>query len=136
MKTKKYNWLARLINKVTKADCPNNDSFYYYGRNVNLSSGTRGFVDVTIYDGQSQICFNFDFWTKELCLECYETYSQRDIIIKAFRQIYDCQFERVTIASDEPWEEDIRPYREMIGNDEYDQETVTREYEELLALKA
>jgi hypothetical protein len=40
MKTKKYNWLARLIDKVTKADCPNNDSFYYYGRNVVLSSGT------------------------------------------------------------------------------------------------
>ena len=51
-------------------------------------------------------------------------------------RIYDDRFERVSIAADEPWDDDIKPYREMIGNDEYDQEEVTREYEELLALEA
>ena len=136
MKTKNYNWLTRLIDKITKTDCPNNDSFNYYGRKVVLSSGTRDFVDVTIHDGHSQVCFSFDFWTKELCLESYETYTQRDVIIKAFRRIYNSRFEQVSIAADEPWDDDVKPYREMIGNDEYDQETVTREYEELIALKA
>ena len=112
-------------------------------KNVNLSvySGLlMDFMehpdDVTIYDGHSQICFNFDFWTKELCLESYETYTQRDVIIKAFRRIYNSRFEQVSIAVDEPWDDDIKPYRDMMGNDEYDQETVTREYEELLAHKA
>lgn len=136
MKAKNYNWLARLIDRITKTDCPNNNCFSYYGREVVLSSGTRDFVDVTIYDGHSQICFNFDFWTKELCLESYENYRQRDVIIEAFHRIYDDRFERVSIAADEPWDDDIKPYREMIGNDEYDQEEVTREYEELLALEA
>lgn len=103
---------------------------------VVLSSGTRDFVDVTIHDGRSQVCFSFDFWTKELCLESYETYTQRDVIIKAFRRIYNSRFEQVSIAVDEPWDDDIKPYRDMMGNDEYDQETVTREYEALLALKA
>ena len=136
MKTKNYYWLTRLIDRITKTDCPNNDCFNYYGRKVILSSGTRDYVDVTIHDGRSQVCFSFDFWTKELCLESYETYTQRDVIIKAFHRIYDGRFEQVSIAADEPWDDDVKPYREMIGNDEYDQETVTREYEELLAHKA
>ncbi len=32
MKTKNYNWLIRLIDRITKTDCPNNDCFNYYGR--------------------------------------------------------------------------------------------------------
>ena len=136
MKTKNYNWLTRLVDRITKTDCPNNDCFNYYGRKVILSSGTRDFVDVTIHDRRSQVCFSFDFWTKELCLESYETYTQRDVIIKTFRRIYNSRFEQVSIAVDEPWDDDIKPYRDMMGNDEYDQETVTREYEELIALKA
>jgi len=136
MKTRKYNWLVRLIDRITKTDCPNNHCFNYYGRKVGLSSGTRDFVDVTIHDGRSQVCFSFDFLTKELCLESYETYAQRDVIIKTFRHIYNSRFEQVSIAADEPWDDEIKPYRDMIGNDEYDQEAVTREYEELLAFKA
>ena len=138
MAKKTYKWLERMVDKITKADCPNNNYFRYYGREVTLQSGTRDYVDVHVAerdDGgwlRNQICFTFDFWTKDLCFCSYNSYEERDAIIKAFRKIYGS----VSVESDEPWEDDIRPYQQMLGNDEYDQESVEREYNELMKLKA
>lgn len=141
-KKKSYKWLARLVDKITKKDSPNNNYFWYYGREVTLQSGTRDYVDVTIaevYGGgwhKNEICFTFDFWTRDLCFNSYNSYEERDAIIKAFRKYYDDRWDSVTVEYDEPWEEDIRPYKEMLGDDEYDQESVEREYNKLMELKA
>ena len=142
MAKKTYKWLERLVDKITKKDCPNNNYFWYYGREVTLMSGTRDYVDVTIaevYGGgwhKNEICFTFDFWTRCLCFNSYNSYEERDAIIKAFRKYYDDRWDSVTVKYDEPWEDDIRPYKEMLGDDEYDQESVERECNELMSRKA
>ena len=137
-KKKSYKWLERLVDKITKNDCPNNNYFQYYGREVTLMSGTRDYVDVTVAERDeggwsvNQICFTFDFWTRDLCFSSYNSYEERDIIIKAFRKIYG----GVSVEYDEPWEDDVRPYQQMLGDEEYDQDYVEREYNKLMELKA
>lgn len=132
MAKKNYKWIARLIDKITKTDCPNNNHFYFYGREVNLQSGMGDYMDVYVTNGRSSINFNFDFFTKDLCLESYENYEQRDAIIKAFRSIYS----RVNIDLDQPWDEEEKFYLPMLDNDEYDQEVIQKEYNALLLRKA
>lgn len=132
MKSKSYNWLSRLIDKITKTDCPNNDHFYYYGREVTLQSGTLDYVDAFIIDGNSQINFTFDFYTKELCFDSYESFEQRNVIMQAFRRLYNS----LRIEVDAPWEDEIKSIRKLLGNDEYDQESLQQEYNELLRQEA
>ena len=139
MKKKSYKWLARLVDKITKTDCPNNNYFGYYGHIVTLSSGTRDYVSVTIAENdrgwqKNQIEFNFDFWTKKLDFECYNDYDERDAIIKAFKSIYGRN--NISVVYDAPWEKEEKFYLPMIDNDEYDQESIMREYNELLSHKA
>lgn len=139
MKKKSYKWLARLVDKITKTNCPNNNYFWYYGHIVTLSSGTRDYVSVTIAEDdrgwqKNQIEFNFDFWTKELVFEYYNDYDERDAIIKAFKSIYGRN--NISVEYDAPWEEEEKFYLPMIDNDEYDQESIMREYNELLSHKA
>ena len=138
MKTKKYNWLARLIDRITKSEQANNDCFEYYGHRVTLQSGTRDYVSVNVadMDYRQQIDFSFDYWTKELCFEGYNEYEERDAIIRAFRRIYDEGWEEVSIGNDEPWEEERKFYEPMLDNDEYDQDSIKREYDELMSHKA
>lgn len=136
MKKKTNKWLERLVDKITKTDCPNNNYFWYYGRDITLMSGTRDYVAVTIAEvdrgrRKNQISFNFDFWTKELVFESYNNYDERDAIIRAFRSIYG----RISV-DDDPWEEERKYYEPMIDNDEYDQEKIMREYNELMSRKA
>lgn len=138
MKTKKYNWLARLIDRITKSEQPNNDYFEYYNHRVTLQSGTRDYVDVTVsdMDYRNQISFSFDYWTKELCFESYNDYDERDAIIKAFKCIYNDGRDSVGIGWDGPWQEEEKFYAPMLDNDEYDQDNIKREYNELLSRKA
>lgn len=132
MKKSNCKWLSRLVNKITKKEQPNNDSFIYYNHRVTLQSGTVDFVGVTIQDMdfRNEIDFNFDFWTKELVFECYNDYEERDAIIKAFKDIYG----RVKII-DEPWRTEMDSLKPMLDNDEYEQEEVKREYDELIKHK-
>ncbi len=135
MKKKMHKWLERLVDKITKTDCPNNNYFWYYGREVTLMSGTRDYVSVTIAENdkgwrKNQISFNFDFWTKELVFEGYNNYEERDAIIRAFRSIYG----RISV-DDDPWEEERKFYEPMIDNDEYDQEKIMKDYNELMSRK-
>lgn len=44
---KKYNFISRLINKITLNSQSNNDSFSYYGHWVELQSGTVDYMSVT-----------------------------------------------------------------------------------------
>lgn len=131
MKKKNYRWMERLIDKITQKDCPNNNYFTYYGHEVVLQSGTRDYMDVTISkDNHELVSFNFDFWTKELVFESYREYDERDAIVRAFRHFYGC----ISIT-DDPWSEEEKFYLPMIDNDEYDQKTIQREYDELLSHK-
>ena len=70
MEKNKYNWLTRLINKITRKEESNNQSFVYYGHLVHVQSGTVDFMDVTVCNtadgGDVLASFSFDFWTKEL----------------------------------------------------------------------
>ena len=138
MKTKKYNWLARLIDRITKSEQPNNDYFEYYNHRVTLQSGTRDYVSVTVsdMDYHNQISFSFDYWTKKLCFEGYNDYDERDAIIKAFKRIYNDGWDSVVIEWDGPWQEEEKFYTPMLDNDEYDQYKIKREYNELLSRKA
>ena len=138
MAKKTYKWLTRLIDRITKSEQANNDFFVYYGHRVTLQSGTRDYVSVNVadMDYRHQIDFSFDYWTKELCFEGYNEYEERDAIIRAFRRIYDEDWEEVSIGNDEPWEEERKFYEPMLDNDEYDQDSIKREYGELISHKA
>lgn len=48
MEKNNYNWLTRLINKITRKEESNNQSFVYYGHLVHVQSGTVDFMDVTV----------------------------------------------------------------------------------------
>lgn len=89
MVKKTHNWLVRLIDKITRTDCNNNNSFSFYGNEVMLSSNTRGYVAVTIYNQTGQISFDFDFWTKRLHLESFTDYKQCYTIVNTFWKLYN-----------------------------------------------
>ena len=133
MKKIEFKYLSRLVDKITKKSQPNNDNFIYYNHQVTLQSGTVDFVGVTIQDMdfQNEINFSFDYWTKELVFESYNNYEERDAIIKAFKDIYG----HVKIV-DEPWRNEMDSLEPMLDNDEYDQEEVKQEYDELIKHKA
>lgn len=64
---KKYNFISRLINKITLNSQSNNDSFSYYGHWVELQ---------------------FDFWTMELCFDAVSCDEVYDTVVKAFKGVY------------------------------------------------
>lgn len=93
MKKPAYKFVKRLIDRITTVSQSNNDSFTYYGHSVNLQSGTRDYVAVTIYKGAdmysgSMADFTFDFWTKQLHIEYAECDNMEEAIITAFRNLY------------------------------------------------
>ena len=74
MASKKYGFILKLIHKITRKDCPNNNTFVYYHHLVELLSGTVDYVDATVYKtedryGGTLVSFSFDFWTKDLVIE-------------------------------------------------------------------
>lgn len=80
----KYNWVKRLVNKITKKDCPNNNYFWYYNHEINLQSGTNDYVDCYVDKKHN---FTFDFWTRELevMTDCEEF---NKAVISAFKELY------------------------------------------------
>lgn len=94
MKKPVYKFIKRLIDRITSVSQSNNDSFTYYGHFVNLQSGTRDYVAVTIYKGAdmysgSMADFTFDFWTKQLHIEYAESDSMDEAIITALKKLYN-----------------------------------------------
>lgn len=70
MNRKRYNYINRLVEKITTSPS-NNMEFCYYGHLVSLQSGTTDYVDVTVYNTTDRYSgetadFSFDYWTKEL----------------------------------------------------------------------
>lgn len=93
MKKPAYKFVQQLIDRITSVNQSNNDCFTYYGHYVNLQSGTRDYVAVTIcrasdrYSG-SMAEFTFDFWTKQLHIEFAVSDNMEEEIIKAFKSLY------------------------------------------------
>ena len=90
---KKYNFISRLINKITLNSQSNNDSFSYYGHWVELQSGTVDYMSVTIYNTSDRysgtlVEFQFDFWTMELCFDAVSCDEVYDTGVKAFKGVY------------------------------------------------
>ena len=98
MEKNKYNWLTRLINKITRKEESNNQSFVYYGHLVHVQSGTVDFMDVTVCNtadgGDVLASFSFDFWTKELTCEYGSRYFED--VSEVFRKMYG----NITIVND------------------------------------
>lgn len=90
---KRYNFISRLINKITLNSQSNNDSFSYYGHWVELQSGTVDYMSVTIYNTSDRysgtlVEFQFDFWTMELCFDAVSCDEVYDTVVKAFKGVY------------------------------------------------
>lgn len=71
MRQPRYNYIQKLIDRITKSGQSNNDCFTYYGHLVELQSGTRDNVSVTLYKTDDRYSgeladFSFDYWTLEL----------------------------------------------------------------------
>lgn len=87
------NYIKRLIGRITASSQSNNDSFVFYGHLVDLQSGTPDYVNVTIYSTtdpyKGEVTnFNYDFLTKDLCVEYAENENIGKAIEKGFREIY------------------------------------------------
>lgn len=87
------NYINRLIGRITSSSQSCNDSFVFYGKLIELQSGTPDYVSVTIYHTDDRYSgevadFSFDYLTKELYIEYAEDEAVSEAIIKAFRGIY------------------------------------------------
>lgn len=118
MKKPRYNYIPKLIDRITKSGQSDNDSFTYYRHLVELQSGTSDYVSVTLYKTDSRYDgeladFSFDYWTLELHFVCTVGKAMTESIINAFRHFYAPRKIRVT-------------YDEY----EYEDEDTTYEYDE------
>lgn len=104
-KEKKYGYIRKLIDKVTTSPS-NNMCFPYYRHLVELTSGTNGYVSVTIYNTEDRYegemaDFSFDYWTHELHIWFGESDALIEKIISAFKSIYSPQDVKVSIDEEE-----------------------------------
>lgn len=104
-KKKQYGFIRKLIDKITTS-ASNNMSFPFYRHLVELSSGTRGYVSVTIYSTEDRYegemaDFSFDYWTHELHIWFGESDALIEKIISAFKSIYSSQDVKVSIDEEE-----------------------------------
>ena len=93
MASKKYGFIPKLIDKITRKDCPNNNTFTYYRHLVELLSGTVDYVDATVYKNEDRysgtlVSFSFDFWTKELVIKSADDKEIEQCAIDAFKSLY------------------------------------------------
>lgn len=111
MKKPRYNYIKRLIDRITKSGQSNNDSFTYYGHLVELQSGTNGYVSVTLYKTESRYDgeladFSFDYWTLQLHFVSTVGKSMTENIINAFIHFYAPRIIRVSYDENEYEDED------------------------------
>lgn len=87
-----YNYIRRLVEKIT-ASPSNNMEFCYYRHLVSLQSGIPGYVAVTLYNTTDRYSgeladFSFDYHTHELYVEYVDNGRLYDAIVRAFQAIY------------------------------------------------
>lgn len=81
---KRYNFISRLINKITLNSQSNNDSFSYYGHWVELQSGTVDYMSVTIYntsDRYSGTLVDFNLISDDGALLCGSIVLMKSMIL-------------------------------------------------------
>lgn len=118
MKKPRYNYIQKLIDRITKSGQSDNDCFTYYGHLVELQSETSDYVSVTLYKTDDRYCgeladFSFDYWTLELHFVWTVGKNMTESIINAFRHFYAPR--KIRISYDEY---------------EYEDEDTTYEYDE------
>ena len=89
---KRYPYLNRLIKKITSNNTPDNTTFVYYNTmQVNIQSGTRDYMDVTIRNVKTDdeiASFTFDYLTMEINILFADTNEIAMDIMNSFRQVY------------------------------------------------
>lgn len=125
MKTK-MKCLPRLLDKITNTNTSNNCEFDYYGYHITMLSGTIDYTNVTIQNKNKHTILHFtlDFLTKECVLEDYENYDLRDSLVNALNKLYYGTMD----FADPGLEEELNFWKPLIGDPEYDQDKVMREY--------
>lgn len=111
MKKPRYNYIQKLIGRITKSGQSDNDCFTYYGHLVELQSGTEDYVSVTLYKtddkyGGELADFSFDYWTLELHFVSTVGKTMTESIINAFRRFYAPRNIRVSYDKYEYEDED------------------------------
>lgn len=111
MRQPRYNYIQKLIDRITKSGQSNNDCFIYYGHLVELQSGTNGYVSVTLYKtddryGGELADFSFDYWTLKLHFVGTVGKVLTEKIISAFRHFYAPRKIRVSYDKNEYEDED------------------------------
>lgn len=94
---KRYNYIRRLVDKLTSMES-NNVEFTFYYHLVEKLSGTDGFFAVTIYSSADRYSgevanFSYDYWTHSLYIESAENRKVADAIIAAFKSFYPDEIE-------------------------------------------
>ena len=91
---KRTKWIAKLIEKITDGDTPNDYQFYCYGKEVIMQSGTEDYtsVDVRGKDERGRMDyimqFSLDFWTYECVIEYMEYPEYLDAVKSALKKLY------------------------------------------------
>ena len=89
---KRYPYLNRLIKKITSNNTPDNTAFIYYNTmQVNIQSGTRDYMDVTVRNVKTDdeiASFTFDYLTMEINILFADTNDIAMDIMHSFRQVY------------------------------------------------
>lgn len=105
MAKEQYRYLVRLIEKITRKDFPSNTSFLFYGHHIDVLSGCRDFISVSVHENSDTYSreiasFDFDFDLKDLVLEGYLDDEMKEAIIQGFKRhnrrlnvIDDCEEE-------------------------------------------
>ena len=98
-----------------------------------MLSGTVDYTDVTIRDRHNNIVIEFtlDFLTLECEIESYIDYDTRDSLVKTLKELYDGRMR----FNDQQLNDELDTLEPMLGDEEYDQELVQKEYDELLTHK-
>lgn len=127
------NCLPRLLDKITNTNTSNNCEFDYYGYHITMLSGTIDYTDVTIQnkDKHTILQFTLDFLIKECVLENYEDYDLRDSLVNALNELYYGTMR----FSDPTLEEELNFWKPLIGDPEYDQDNVIKNYDNIVKHK-
>ena len=126
-----YGWVKKLVNKITKADAPLNNSFEYYGYGVEQLSGTPDYTSVDIFDKgtwrNELVRFSFDFMTRKLHFFSYADNEIRMAFVKAFVLYYNS-----VNVSDELLKDRRLEYQWYLDNsEEYDEDVLEDAKKEL-----
>lgn len=131
--TKKFTRLNQLIGKITNTNTSNNAEFDYYGYHITMLSGTIDYTNVTIQNKSKNVILQFtlDFLTKECDIEYYEDYNLRDSLVNTLNEFYYGTMR----FFDQALEEELDFWKRLVGNPEYDQDYVIKEYDNIVKHK-